>query len=325
MQAGGRPLGDSLGAAVGPVLHHQPATEGPAYTGEECRVGAAMSTYAFRKLANTTSTVLALACVVLAIIPLGAMLVYIFGQGGSSLNWSFFTDLPKPVGEVGGGMASQIAGTMLLIGIASCIGRPIGIMSGIYLARSPSVRFTYTVRFFTDVIAGTPSIVAGVVAYAVIVVTIGFSAWAGGVALGLLMFPTVTRATEEAIKLVPAAIHEAGLALGLPEWKTMFRIILPAAINGIVTAVMLGIARVAGETAPLTLTVLGNNAYPGSLSKPVGALPLQIWTYAQSPYADWHRQAWAGAFTLFALVVLLNLGARLLTYRLSKRIRLGAT
>jgi phosphate transport system permease protein len=166
--------------------------------------------------------------------------------------------------------------------------------------------------------------VAGVVAYALIVIPMGgYSAWAGGIALGLLMFPTVTRATEEAIKLVPSAVREAALALGLPEWKTMVHIILPAAINGIVTAVMLGVARVAGETAPLVLTVLGNNDFPKGLTGPVGALPLEIWHYAQQPYADLHRQAWAGAFVLFSIILVLNLTARLLTYRLSSRVGAG--
>jgi phosphate transport system permease protein len=150
-----------------------------------------------------------------------------------------------------------------------------------------------------------------------------YSAWAGGIALGLLMFPTVTRATEEAIKLVPVSVREAALALGIPEWKTMVRIILPAAINGIITAVMLGIARVAGETAPLVLTVLGNSSFATTLNGPIGALPLEVWHYAQQPYPDLHRQAWAGAFVLFLIILILNLSARMLTYRLSRRVGAG--
>jgi phosphate transport system permease protein len=283
-----------------------------------------MSAYVRRKSVNYLAIGVAVACVVLAIIPLGAMLIYVLQQGATSLNLDFFTQLPKAEGEVGGGMSQDIVGTLLLICLASAVGLPIGIMGGIYLSQTTNVHFARTVRFVTDVIAGTPSIVAGVVAYALIVIPTGtYSAWAGGIALGLLMFPTVTRATEEAIKLVPSAVREAALALGLPEWKTMARVILPAAINGIVTAVMLGIARVAGETAPLVLTVLGNNDFPKTLAGPIGALPLEIWHYAQQPYPDLHRQAWAGAFVLFGIITILNLSARLLTYRLARRVGTG--
>jgi phosphate transport system permease protein len=280
-----------------------------------------MSVYARRKSLNYLVTALALLCLVAAVIPLGAMLVYVLQQGGSSLSFDFFTKLPKATGETGGGMEQAILGTLYLIFLASCIGLPIGLMSGIYLARSGNNRFARVARFFTDVMAGTPSIVAGVVAYALVVIPTGnFSAKAGALALGILMFPTVTRATEETIKLVPGTIREAGLALGVPEWKTMVGIILPASAQGIVTAIMLGIARVAGETAPLYLTVLGNNAVHWSLSGPIGALPVQIWQYAQTPYEDLHRQAWAGAFVLFSIIVILNLAARMLTYRVSKRV-----
>lgn len=283
-----------------------------------------MTRYYRRKLTNWLGSGLALACVVTAIIPLGAMLFYVLQQGGSSLNWDFFTQTPKATGETGGGLVNGILGTLYLIFLASLVGLPIGLLSGIYLSRSANQGFARTVRFVTDVIAGTPSIVAGVVAYALIVLPTGqFSARAGAIALGLLMFPTVTRATEETIKLVPATVREAGLALGLPEWKTMVWVVLPAATNGIVTAIMLGIARVAGETAPLYLTVLGNSQVTFSLSGPIGALPIAIWQYAQQPYADLHRQAWAGAFVLFAMIVLLNLSARLLTWRLSTRVGSG--
>lgn len=281
-----------------------------------------MSAYSRRKLINFIGLVTAAGCVLLAVVPLGAMLFYVLQQGGSALNWDFFTQLPRPTGETGGGMSQAILGTLYLIVLASAIGLPVGLMSGIYLARSRNIRFARLVRFVTDVIAGTPSIVAGVVGYALVVIpTGGFSPRAGAVALGLLMFPTVTRATEETIRLVPATIREAALALGLPEWKAMTRVILPAAANGIVTAIMLGIARVAGETAPLYLTVLGNNRISWSLSGPVGALPVAIWQYAQTPYADLHRQAWAGAFVLFGIIVILNLIARMLTWRLNSRLR----
>ncbi|HLJ68810.1 MAG TPA: phosphate ABC transporter permease PstA [Chloroflexota bacterium] len=280
--------------------------------------------YLARKWTNLIGNGLALLCVIAAIIPLGAMLFYVLQQGGSSLDLNFFTQLPKPEGETGGGMAGDILGTLLLIGLASCIGLPIGILGGIYLARSSNLGFSRMVRFVTDVIAGTPSIVAGVVAYALVVIPTGtFSAKAGAVALGILMFPTVTRATEETIKLVPPSIREAALALGVPEWKAMVRVILPAATNGIVTAIMLGIARVAGETAPLYLTVLGSSTFPNTLNGPIGALPVEIWHYAQSPYPDLHRQAWAGAFVLFSIIVILNLAARVLTFRLSNRVSAG--
>jgi phosphate transport system permease protein len=283
-----------------------------------------MHGYASRKLVNYLGSGLALACVLLAILPLGAMLFYVLAQGGSSINLSFFTHTPAPYGESGGGMLNDIEGTAYLILLASIMGLPIGILSGIYLSRTTNYRFANTVRFFTDVVAGTPSIVAGVVAYALVVIPTGhFSAYSGGVALGLLMFPTVTRATEETIKLVPGSIREAALALGLPEWRTMARIILPAAANGIVTAIMLGIARVAGETAPLLFTAFGNPNVSFSASNAVGALPLEIWKYATSPSEDLHRQAWAGAFVLFAIIVVLNLTARLLTLRLTSRVGTG--
>ncbi len=277
------------------------------------------SPYPIRKSVSGLGGLLATLCVIAAIVPLAYMLYYVLSQGGSSLSVSFFTTLPAPAGETGGGFSNAILGTLVLIPLSSLVGLPIGLLSGIYLSRAGNAGFARAARFVTDVIAGLPSIVAGVVAYALIVIPFSFSAMAGSIALGLLMFPTVTRATEEAIKLVPAPIREAALALGLPEWKTMFRVILPAAINGIVTAIMLGIARVAGETAPLYLTIFGSNQLPGSPLKPVHALPLQIWNYATGPYDEWHRQAWAGAFVLFAIIVILNLTARILTYRLSKR------
>lgn len=273
-----------------------------------------------RTVVNAIGTVVAVVAVVVALIPLGAMLGYVLLQGASSINLAFFTQLPVGMGQSGGGMLNAITGTLVLIAIASLIGLPVGILSGIYLARSGRTGFPQAVRFVADVIAGLPSIVAGVVAYALVVVpTHSFSAFSGGVALALLMFPTVTRATEEAVRLVPISVREAGLAVGLPEWKTTVRIILPTAAGGIVTAVMLGIARVAGETAPLLFTAFGSPSVTFSPGQPVEALPLQIWYYATSPYEDWHRQAWAGALVLFVLIVVLNLTARVLTRRLASR------
>jgi phosphate transport system permease protein len=213
-------------------------------------------------------------------------------------------------------MVNAILGTLELVFLASLI----GLMTGIYLARARSEPFGQIVRFVTDVIAGTPSIVVGMVAYALIVLpSHHFSAFSGSVALALLMFPTVARAAESSINLVPPAVREAGLALGLPEWKNMLRVILPTAASGIVTAVMLGIACVAGETAPLLFTALGNSATQFSPTGQVESLPRQIYMYATSPYADQHRQAWAWAFVLFAIIVVFNPTARHLTRRLAAR------
>jgi phosphate transport system permease protein len=278
-----------------------------------------ISAYTRRKIKNHVGTGLAVLSVALAVVPLGAMMIYVLQQGASSVSLNFFTNTYHGAGA-NSGMANAVVGTFYLIIIACIVGLPVGIFGGIYLARNVHPHFSRVVRFVTDVVAGTPSIIAGVVVYALVVIPFGFSAVAGGMALGLLMFPTVTRATEESIKLVPLAVREAALALGLPEWKTMFRVILPAAIQGLVTAVMLGIARVAGETAPLVFTAFGSPFLPGSVFKPVEGLPLQIWNDAQSPFPDLHQQAWAGALTLFVIVVVLNLAARLLTMRMSKRI-----
>ncbi|HEY8684656.1 MAG TPA: phosphate ABC transporter permease PstA [Chloroflexota bacterium] len=276
--------------------------------------------YTSRRLIDYAGTGLTVFAVLIALVPLGAMMAWVIGQGGSSLDLNFFTQVPRAEGETGGGMINAILGTIELVFFASLIGLPVGIMTGVYLARAGSGPFAQIVRFVSDVIAGTPSIVAGMVAYALIVLpSHHFSAFSASVALALLMFPTVARATESSINLVPAAIREAGLALGLPEWKTMARVILPTAASGIVTAVMLGIARVAGETAPLLFTALGNPATQFSPSGAMESLPHQIYVYATSPYSDQHRQAWAGAFVLFAIIVILNLTARLLTRRLAAR------
>jgi phosphate transport system permease protein len=278
-----------------------------------------MSHFARRKLMDRGGTILSIICVLLAIIPLVAMMSYVIQQGITSIALTFFTNIPTPEGVTGGGMANAITGTLMLMVLASLVGLPIGLLSGVFLARSSQPQLSGPVRFIVDIVAGTPSIVAGVVAYAVVVIPTGhFSAVAGGLALGLLMFPTVTRATEEAIKLVPGSIREAGLALGLPEWQTTMRVVVPAAANGIVTAIMLGIARVAGETAPLIFTTLGTDQLAKSPFDPISALPLQIWTYAQSPYPDQHRLAWAGAFVLFSIVLIINIIARLLTRRLTR-------
>ena len=280
--------------------------------------------HATRRIFDRFGVLLSIGAVVVAIIPLVAMVVYIVVQGAGAINLGFFTG--SPVYGQTGGMAPMIVGTLIIIGLTSAIGIPIGLLSGMYLARQGRGRFGQTVRFVTDVVAGTPSILAGVIVYAALILPhfLGFSALAAAVALALLMFPTVTRATEAALLSVPREIHEAGLALGSPEWKLMIRVIIPTAATGIVTAIVLGIARVAGETAPLVFTAFGNTFMNTSISGPIGALPLQIWNDAtnQASPTD-STAAFAGAFVLFAIILILNLIARGLTYRLSRRTRIA--
>ncbi|HZT96084.1 MAG TPA: phosphate ABC transporter permease PstA [Chloroflexota bacterium] len=275
-----------------------------------------------RKAFDALGRTVAVLAVMLALIPLGAMIFYVLQQGAGSLNLNFFTADALGLGQPGGGYHAMIIGTLLLIGVSSVIGIPIGLLSGIHLAGRGQTRFAQTVRFVTDVVAGTPSIIAGILAFALIVEATGsFSALAGGVALALLMFPTVTRATEAAIAAVPSEIREASLALGASEWKTMLRVILPAAASGVVTAIILGVARVAGETAPLVFTVGYSQFTSTNIFGQIGTMPVQIWDQAQSAYPNDIHQAWAGAFVLFMLILVLNLLARLLTYRLTRRVQ----
>jgi phosphate transport system permease protein len=248
------------------------------------------------------------------IAPLGLIFAFLLLQGASALNVAFFTQLPKPVGEVGGGMANAIVGTLILLALAAVFGLPIGILGGVYLAESTDRRMPWLMRFLADLLNGVPSIVIGIFAYAIVVRPLKhFSALAGGVALAVIMLPIVLRTTEEMIRLVPSSLREAALALGIPEWKVILRVVLPTARAGIVTGVMVAVARVAGETAPLLFTAFGNRFWHRSLGEPIAALPLQIFAYAIAPYDDWHRQAWAGALVLIALVVLVSLAARLAT------------
>jgi len=269
----------------------------------------------YRKFKNGLMNTLAIACALLVISPLGFILFYLIRQGASSINWAFFTNLPAPVGQVGGGMANAIVGTIELLLLASAVGVPIGVLGGIYLSEYGGERMNDWIRFWADVLNGIPSIVWGIVAYALIVLPKlpGFSAYAGGLALGFMMIPLVLRTTEEVLVLVPRSYREAALALGLPQWKAITRIVLPTALKGIVTGVLLAMARVAGETAPLLFTAFGNNYWNRSLSQPVAALPLQIFNYAISPYDDWHRQAWAGALVLVGLIFCLSLSVRFLS------------
>jgi phosphate transport system permease protein len=249
-------------------------------------------------------TGIAVLTVVLVLAPLIAIFGYLVYRGVGSINWAFLTQVPKPPGEVGGGMANAIVGSIFILGIASIIGVPLGIGAGIYLAEFGRNRFGTAIRFTADVLNGVPSIVIGIVAYAIVVLRQGhFSALAGGVALAIMMVPTISRTTEEMLLLVPQALREAAYGLGVPRWRTTLSITLRTATSGVITGVMLAFARVAGETAPLLFTALGNEFWSLRLDQPTAALPLQIYRYALSPYDDFHRQAWAGALVLIVLIV----------------------
>jgi len=257
---------------------------------------------------------LSIICFVVAVIPLFLILFYTISEGISAINWDFFTKMPKPAGEVGGGMANALVGTGILIGLASALGLPVGIFSGIYLSENGSSWFARTVRFLTEVLNGIPSIVIGVVAYIIVVLPMGrFSALAGGFALGILMMPLVTRTTEEMMNLIPHSYREAALGLGIPRWKTTLFIILPAAFKGIFTGILLSIARVAGETAPLLFTALGNRFWSTQLDQPIASLTVFIYDYSKAPFEDWNRQAWAAALVLIMLVSIINILFRLVT------------
>ncbi|MBM4157863.1 MAG: phosphate ABC transporter permease PstA [Ignavibacteria bacterium] len=267
-----------------------------------------------RKFVNALMLSLCVVSALITIIPLIYIFFYTTGAGLSSLNLDFFTELPKPVGEEGGGMANAIVGTLILIGIGSVIGIPIGIMSGIYVAEYSKQLFANIIKFLTDVLTGIPSIIIGIFVYGIIVLPMKkFSALAGGVALGILMIPTITRITEEMFKLVPMSLREASLALGVSRWRTTVSIVLRTALSGIITGILLAIARAAGETAPLLFTAFGNSFWSSSLDEPISSIPVQIFNYAISPYEEWHNKAWAGAFILISLVFVINLIVRIIT------------
>ena len=275
-------------------------------------MNASLANHRLRKFKSLLMNALCVLCALLVILPLAVILFYLIRRGASSLNWDFFTGIPKSSGTPGGGMGNAIVGTLKLLLLACFVGVPVGVLGGVYLAEYGGERLNGWIRFWADVLNGVPSIVWGMVAYALAVVPMkGFSAWAGGLALGFIMVPLVLRTTEEVLVLVPRSYREAALALGLPQWKTIVRIVLPTALRGIVTGVLLAMGRVAGETAPLLFTAFGNSDWSHSLSQPTAALPLQIFAYAISPYDDWHRQAWAGALVLVALTFLLSMGVRL--------------
>jgi phosphate transport system permease protein len=260
--------------------------------------------------------------VVLALIPLVLILFYVVSHGFSALNWDFFTKMPKPVGETGGGMANAIVGTLILIGIAGGIAVPVGVLCGIHLSEFSGTAFCSVVRFAADVLNGVPSIVVGIFAYGLVVLPVHrFSAIAGGVALSIMMVPIIARTTEELLKLVPGGLKEGALALGASRARAMFTVILPAALPGIVTGILVAMARIAGETAPLLFTAFNNRFFSTSLVQPIGSLTVQVFTYAISPYDDWHRQAWAGAFVLVTMILILSILARLVTRRLERMAR----
>ncbi len=272
-----------------------------------------LSSYAYRRFKDRFVRGACVAASLLALIPLFSVLYYLTVRGIGGVNLDFFTELPKPVGEDGGGMANAIVGTLQLVGLACLFGIPPGVLAGVYLSEFGDSKFGRTVRFGADVMSGVPSITVGIFVYGVVVLhTKQFSAYAGGLALAVIMLPTVTRTTEELLKLVPEALREAALGLGVPKWRATLRVMLRTALPGVATGIMLAVARVAGETAPLLFTAFSNRFWARGLNEPTASLPVQIYTYAVSPYEEWHRQAWAAAFVLVAMVLLLNISARFL-------------
>ena len=270
----------------------------------------------WRKLLNfvmlTLTGVAAFAVVSVLFLILG----YLIWNGGTSLSWNFFTQLPKPVGETGGGMANAIVGSLKLLFLAAVMGLPVGLLAGVYLAEFGGKTFSFIVRYTTDLLNGVPSIVIGIFAYSLVVLPVKhFSALAGGVALGIMVIPITVRSTEEFLRAVPGNMREAAMALGASKWKTIATVVLPAASGGILTGMLLALARVAGETAPLLFTAFGNRFWSQGWGQPIASLPVMIYTYAVAPYDDWHRQAWAAGLVLLALVLLSNLGARFILAR----------
>lgn len=267
-----------------------------------------------RRIVNAVMLSLLFIAAVAATLPLLFILFHLMRLGMTSLTPAFFTRMPQPVGEAGGGMANAIVGTLILIGTASAIGLPIGVGAGLYLAERRGARLANTVRYLSDVLNGLPSIVMGIFAWQFLVRPVGhFSALAGSVALAAMMIPMLTRTTEEMVRLVPVALREAALALGYSKWRTSLTIVVRTAGPGIVTGALVAMARIAGETAPLLFTVLGNQFWSVSLAEPIAALPLQIFEYAKSPYEEWHALAWAGALVLISLILVIGVAARFAT------------
>ncbi|MGA3164244.1 MAG: phosphate ABC transporter permease PstA [Verrucomicrobiota bacterium] len=268
----------------------------------------------WRNFKNALMQAIAFVCAILVVVPLFLVLYHLVKEGFSSINLAFFTQLPKPVGEIGGGMANAIVGTFILLAQAAVFGVPIGVLGGVFLSEYGSSRLNRWIRFTADVLNGVPSITWGMVVYALVVVPMkGFSALAGGIVLGMMMVPLVMRTTEEVLQLVPDGYREAALALGIAKWRAIVQIVVRTALKGIITGILLALARVAGETAPLLFTAFGNHFWTHKLTDPISAMPLQIFAYAISPYDDWHRLAWAGALVLVAFVLIINISVRLLT------------
>jgi len=262
----------------------------------------------WRKRKSNIAVFLAVLSAVLVLIPLFLILFYTVQKGISSINWDFFTQMPKPVGETGGGMANALVGSGILILIGSVMGIPVGVMSGIYLSEQNKGIMPHAIRFLVEVLNGVPSIVIGIIAYITFVIPMkSFSALSGGFALGVIMIPLITRTTEEMVRLVPSTVREASLGLGIPKWKTTLFVILPAAMKGLFTGIILSIARAAGETAPLLFTALGNRFWSTNLNEPISSITVFIYDYAKAPFDDWNRQAWAASLVLIVLVTTLNI------------------
>ena len=272
-----------------------------------------------RRVVSHVAVGLCALSVVVALIPLAFILFFVISRGIQALNWDFFTQLPKPVGEPGGGMANAIVGTVMLTGLGGMLAIPIGIMSGIYMSEYAGTRLASAVRFAADTLNGVPSIVVGVFVYGIVVLQMRqFSMLAGSIALGIMMIPIIARTTEELLRLVPTTLREGALALGATRARATFSVVLPAALPGIITGVILALARIAGETAPLLFTAFSNRFWNTNPIQPTASLTVQIFTYASSPYEDWHRQAWAGALVLVSIVLICSIVARVATRRLER-------
>ncbi len=287
-------------------------------TGAVVMAGASLGS---RRVVNSVMFSLAATCALVTVSVLFFLIGYIAWHGIGALNWDFFTQLPKPVGETGGGMANAIVGTVKLLGLASLIGVPVGFFGGIYLSEFGHNRLGFWVRYAADLLNGVPSIVVGIFIYTIVILPMRqFSTMAGGLALGIMMIPIAVRSTEEFLRLVPHSIREASLALGVHEWKTIVFVVIPAAFRGLLTGILLDLARVAGETAPLLFTAFNNRVWSHGWLEPTASLPVMIFTYAIAPYDDWHRQAWAAALVLMLLVLVVNGGTRILLPRRRMRV-----
>jgi phosphate transport system permease protein len=269
------------------------------------------------KIIDKIVSLFAIVCVILAVIPLTSILIEVLKTGIAAINWDFLTGRPSAVGRAGGGIGPAIQGTLIIVGLATTIGAPIGILTGIYLSEFAGIGlFPNGVRFFNEVMTGLPSVVMGIVGYILIVINLGsFSVWAGAFSLSIIMIPIVSRVTEETFKIVPNSIREAGFALGIPKWKITLFITFKSAVSGILTGVVLAIARIAGETAPLIMTILGTSLFFTSFNSPVDALPLRIWRLSSQPYESAHEQAWGAALVLILMVLILSVALRLLAQR----------